>query len=72
MKTKTYNGQHYKLVGAESYSRIVTLNVWRSECAECGRPFFARTPARARNFKPSRRCAEHRRPLRGAAMESRQ
>jgi hypothetical protein len=61
MTTKTYNGQHYELVGTESYTRVVTLNVWRSECAECGRPLFARTPARTQKFQPNRHCADHRR-----------
>jgi hypothetical protein len=65
--TKTYKDQHYKLVGHEPYTRIrdgskTTLEVWASKCVDCGQTFFARTPIRAKGFKPTRRCRLHKRP----------
>ena len=65
--TKTYKDQHYKLVGHEPYTRVsdgskTSLAVWRSACATCGQPFVVRTPIRARNFQPRRRCDLHKQP----------
>jgi hypothetical protein len=64
--TKTYKDQHYKLVGHEPYTRLdgskTTLVVWSSACPTCGQPFVTRTPMRARNFQPRRRCDLHKQP----------
>lgn len=59
MKNEThelnYNGQIYWWDGTEGL-----LTLWRSNCAECGEPFTARTPMVV-TATPSRRCPKHRR-----------
>lgn len=65
-KTRKFRDQVYKCIGLEPYERIdgsrTMLSLWRSACAECGRPFVTSLPAKARRFEPNRRCREHRRP----------
>jgi hypothetical protein len=63
---KTYKDQHYKLVGHEPYTRLdggkTMLKVWSSACPTCGELFVTRTPMRASNFQPRRRCDLHKQP----------
>lgn len=69
---QTYDGQVYRLIAREPYTRKdgwqTTLLVWSSPCAQCGSLFQLRSPIRGR-FQPNRRCQKHKRP--GVRVSSR-
>ncbi len=65
-RQRKFHDQVYLCIGIEPYTRVdgstTKLALWRSACAECGRPFICRAPATARRFEPNRRCKAHQQP----------
>lgn len=63
---RTFHSQRYALVGTFPRARkdgsTATINVWQSDCAECGEPFQFSTPATSSKFQPNRRCKLHAKP----------
>jgi hypothetical protein len=59
---RLYKGQAYRCVGPEIYvnrkGRSVDVNKWLSRCPDCGTYFEFLHQARG-EFKPVRRCQEH-------------
>ena len=64
--TMIYRGQAYTCESIEPYynrkGRLVELNSWRSQCPDSGTVFNVLISARMKEFKPNRRCREHRAP----------
>jgi hypothetical protein len=63
---RLYKGQRYSLVGHRPYTNRhgyqVTLEIWRSQCAECGTWFETTRSARCAKFERGRRCQNHKAP----------
>jgi hypothetical protein len=64
-KVIVYDQQRYECVAIEPYHRrdgqVTSLEIWTSECVQCGEPFaFKRSPA-SQKFMPNRRCPKHKR-----------
>ena len=60
---RIYKGQAYRCLGLEVYinrkGRAVDVNKWQSRCLDCG-TFFEFLHQVRGEFKPKRRCKEHR------------
>lgn len=60
---RLYAGQRYDRIGEEDYQRKdgrwTKLDVYRSHCPECGKPFEIRASRDRNAFHPARRCDEH-------------
>jgi hypothetical protein len=67
------NEQLFEKIDAMPYVRAdglaIHLNVWRTNCADCGTAFTFTTPSTAVEFKPIRRCKDHRKPGRRAHQQ---
>jgi hypothetical protein len=71
-----HKGQVYRRADVVPYTRkdgsTSTLQVWSSDCAECGARFEFKTTTRRRSLQyPRRRCDRHRRPGVAAGVQSR-
>lgn len=70
---RNYLGQQYRMVGEEQGARKdgapTVLQVWESECAECGATFSFRRGKYIKKFKVNRRCDDHKQP--GIRVEKR-
>lgn len=64
--TRTSNGQEYRLIGFQPYTRAngseTELALWEGHCAQCGAPFLIRLALSFAKFQPNRRCAKHKSP----------
>jgi hypothetical protein len=69
---RIYKGQPYVLVGQRPcttrFGRQITLDIWRSQCADCGAWFETARPSRAKRFKFNRRCQDHKAPGRRVSL----
>lgn len=63
---RTYRGQIYSWAGSRPHTcrdgRETRLAMWSTVCADCARPFFFASPAKAAKFAPNRRCQRCKRP----------
>lgn len=70
--TRMVGDQRYVHAGVEQYRRrdgaVVWLDLWASNCAECGARFEFALSQRVAKFEPNRRCAKHKR--RGLRVEA--
>jgi hypothetical protein len=68
---RIYKGQQYTLVDHKPHTcrdgRHITLEIWQSNCADCGAKFQTARPAHGTRFEFSRRCQRHKAPGRGVS-----